>query len=118
MSSANDETTILEAREQAVEIWGELVEIYFTDNRSKIGLIQKALQARDIKSLTHEAHAMKSSCAALGVMKVSRKAREIEIYDYEKVDWEFVAVMVQDLTAFYDESCPFLQSTLALPQAS
>lgn len=55
-----------------------LLEKSLTSTEHNITLIEKAYQDRDIKTISNCAHAIKSPCAALGMLNVSRIANYIE----------------------------------------
>jgi len=66
------------ARDTAPEIVPELVELYISDARKRVELIQTALSEHDLKTLEFEVHTLGSSAAAHGNMRLHYLARQVE----------------------------------------
>lgn len=61
-----------------VESYVELLRLYCVDGRRKLALLMRLLKARDYAEYGVEIHGLKSSSASLGIMELSRLAREQE----------------------------------------
>ena len=59
-------------------LFDEVVELFLTDAKANVDKLVQALAARDAKTLHHVAHAMKSSSANVGAMRLSKLCFEIE----------------------------------------
>ncbi|MCP3670457.1 MAG: response regulator [Gammaproteobacteria bacterium] len=66
------------ARDTAPEIVPELVELYISDARKRVEIIQIALREHDLKTIEFEAHSIGSSAAAHGNMRLHYLARRVE----------------------------------------
>ncbi|MCP3670454.1 MAG: response regulator [Gammaproteobacteria bacterium] len=66
------------ARDTAPEIVPELVELYISDARKRVEIIQIALREHDLKTLEFETHTIGSSAAAHGNMRLHYLARRVE----------------------------------------
>ena len=60
------------------ELFNELITIFLDDTPTRITEILAAMEEGDAKRLEHAAHALKSSAANLGAMKLSELFRELE----------------------------------------
>jgi HPt (histidine-containing phosphotransfer) domain-containing protein len=56
----------------------ELVEIFLKDSERQLASLQEALKTQDVKKLECVAHTLKSSCANLGAVELSRLCFELE----------------------------------------
>ncbi|HAZ13467.1 MAG: hypothetical protein A2X86_13135 [Bdellovibrionales bacterium GWA2_49_15] len=56
----------------------DLVEMFLKTAQLNISKLEKAVQAKDFKEITYTAHSMKSSCATLGLLKLSALLNQIE----------------------------------------
>ncbi len=64
--------------EDGSNLFLELVDIFVTDARAQIGTLQAALSAGDTSKLERAAHTLKSSCANIGALHMSRLCFELE----------------------------------------
>lgn len=90
------------------ELWAELVDIYVTDNSARVETIAACAKSGDYSKMVREAHALKSSSAAVGAMSVSSAARAIEVCDFTRVDGGMIDEMVRLLKRHFEESCSAL----------
>jgi HPt (histidine-containing phosphotransfer) domain-containing protein len=56
----------------------ELIDLYLADTPKRLSELRRALDTRDIPTLTREAHTIKSSSVNLGAMKMSGIAKKLE----------------------------------------
>ena len=57
----------------------ELLETYLADTPAQLDAMTAAVEADDAAALVRPAHTLKSSSASLGAMRLSSRARELEL---------------------------------------
>ena len=60
------------------EILSELVEVFFTDTRSDLSVLGKALEEGDVRSVERTAYALKGSSANMGALRLSSICAELQ----------------------------------------
>src|SRR5882672_8455121 len=60
------------------DLFVELVDLFVSDTKTHIAALQRALDQHDLRLLERTAHTLKSSCANVGAVAMSRLCSEIE----------------------------------------
>jgi HPt (histidine-containing phosphotransfer) domain-containing protein len=60
------------------ELFVELVDLFIADARNLIATLQRAVRERDLRTLECTAHTLKSSCANVGALSMSKVCLELE----------------------------------------
>lgn len=60
------------------ELFVELIDLFITDAKQLVGVLERSLEAGDIKLLERTAHTLKSSCANVGALRMSKLCFELE----------------------------------------
>jgi len=77
-----DESTLADVRASVAddaEFVADLVRTYLSDGPTHLTAIADAVAADDAEALVRPAHTLKSSSATIGAMRISARARRIEI---------------------------------------
>ena len=74
-----DLDTISELRDLTPpSIFDELIDLYLTDSRRRLGDIKNALASGDLEALSEAAHGLKGSSLSIGISSVAEIAGELE----------------------------------------
>ena len=60
------------------QLFVELIDLFITDAKQLVDALQRALETGDVKLLERTAHTLKSSCANVGAMQMSKLCFELE----------------------------------------
>jgi HPt (histidine-containing phosphotransfer) domain-containing protein len=60
------------------DLFVELVDLFVTDAKTHIAQLQRAVEQHDLRLLERSAHTLKSSCANVGAMAMSKLCFELE----------------------------------------
>lgn len=82
----------------------ELVDIFLEDSAKQLAHLEQALSKRDVKTLERVAHTLKSSCANLGAVEMSRLCFEMEKRG-RAATFEGVPELLKNTTVAYTEVC-------------
>lgn len=95
----------------------ELLELYCADGRRKLELLQKLAANGNYKDYEIEVHGLKSASANLGIMELSRMAKEHEKAAAEG-DRDFILIHFPELLSSYEKQLAYIRDFLEEQQTA